>query len=386
MNTLNSLRLILTAGFAMFSMFFGSGNLVYPMITGTEAAGQTFWSIAGFVVTAVLLPFLGLLAMILYRGDYHVFLGRLGRPVAFILIFMMLALMGPFGVMPRCITVAYGGIAMMNNQISSTLFSLIFCVITAALIWQRNKIVDIIALFLTPFKFGSIILLIIFGLLSATSFIGEPSLTPSEAFSFGLNEGYQTMDLMAAFFFACTIYEYLRMRLQALSPVVNEKQLFRLSLFSSLLGGGLLSVVYVGFIALGSNYSILLSNIDPEFMLAAIAKTALGDYGMPLVSLTLAVSCLATATVLATLFVDFLQEDICRSKLSRPWSITISMAITFFVSLFGFQTIREILGSILTWIYPFLVAYTLWSIFAYYLDSRNNKGTKSVSKTNRIAA
>jgi LIVCS family branched-chain amino acid:cation transporter len=380
--TLSSPRLIITAGFAMFSMFFGSGNLVYPLITGAATAGQTLWAIMGFLVTAVSLPFLGLTAMVLYEGDYHAFFGKLGRIATFALVFMMLALMGPFGVIPRCITVAFGGVAPMVPSLNFSAFSIGFCLLTAALIWQRNRIVDIIALFLTPFKFGSIVILILLGLWFNHSLPIDSAMPAREAFTSGLFEGYQTMDLMAAFFFGCTIYEYLRMRLQSHFGYVDKARLFKLSLYASLFGGLLLSLVYIGFLFLGASYHAVIASIEPEFMLATIAQEALGNYGMPVVGLTLAVSCLATATVLATLFVDFLKEDICQNRLSRPVGISLTLVVTFVVSLFGFQSIRTALGAILSWTYPFLVVYTLVSIYSCLRQSQKAHATaKSTSVT-----
>lgn len=377
--TLSSPRLIVTAGFAMFSMFFGSGNLVYPLITGTATAGQTLWAIMGFLVTAVSLPFLGLAAMVLYEGDYHAFFGKLGRVATFALVFMMLTLMGPFGVMPRCITVAFGGVAPMVPSLSFSAFSIGFCLLTAALIWQRNRIVDIIALFLTPFKFGSIVVLILLGLWFNHGTLIHTTMPAKEAFTSGLFEGYQTMDLMAAFFFGCTIYEYLRMRLQSHFGYVDKARLFKLSLYASLFGGLLLSLVYIGFLFLGAAYSTVIAHVEPEFMLSTIAHEALGSYGMPVVGLTLAVSCLATATVLATLFVDFLKDDICQGRLARPVGIGLTLTVTFVVSLFGFQSIRTALGAILSWTYPFLVVYTLVSIYGCLRHSKKAHTTAESS-------
>ncbi len=60
-------------GFALFSMFFGSGNLIFPLFLGQIAEGQWIFASLGFFVTAVLLPLLGILAMVVYKGDYGTF-------------------------------------------------------------------------------------------------------------------------------------------------------------------------------------------------------------------------------------------------------------------------------------------------------------------------
>ncbi|RZI46835.1 branched-chain amino acid transport system II carrier protein [Candidatus Finniella inopinata] len=359
---MSAYKIVLTAGFAMFSMFFGSGNLVFPLLIGFQSLSHHSYAILGLLVTAVCVPFLGLLGIIQFQGNRDSYFSSLGKFTAFALVLLMLTLMGPFGVMPRCITVAFGGLAVLTPGMPFWVFSLGFCLLLAALIWQRNKIVSIIGLFLTPFKLGSIILLIIFGLWYGPD-VMPATQTSTHAFWLGISQGYQTMDLIAAFFFATTIYEYLQLRLKEagqLNPSVP--QLFRWGLSASLVGAFLLSVVYVGFTLLGAKYAVYLDNIPPESMLVEIAKHALGAYAMPVVAFTLAISCLATATVLATLVVDFLQQDISRNRLSRPQSIAITLALTFGMSLLGFKTICQFLGTILEWIYPLLVVYAVIQI------------------------
>ena len=359
---MHSYKIVLTAGFAMFSMFFGSGNLVFPLLVGFKSLASYPYAILGFILTAVCVPFLGLLGIMQYQGDRKAYFASLTKGVSFTLVLMMLTLMGPFGVIPRCITVAFGGITVLEPALPFWVFSLGFCLLTGALIWKRNRIVSIIGLVLTPFKLGSIILLIGFGL-----WYGEqtlPTAQPAlESFWLGVSQGYQTMDLMAAFFFACTIYEYLKIQLAEKGQFQpNFQQLFRYGLQASLMGAALLGIVYVGFTILGAKYAPYLQTTAPESMLVEIANHALGRYAVPFVAFTLAVSCLATATVLTTLFVDFLQEEISCNRLSRPQSIIVTLILTFGMSLLGFQVICQWLGATLEWIYPLLVVYAILQI------------------------
>ena len=120
-------KTVVTAGFAMFSMFFGSGNLVFPLLIGKEALHQYPVAILGLLVTAVLVPFLGLISIILFDGNYRTYFERLGTIPAFLLIAIILMLIGPFGVVPRCITVAYGGFSLIYPNLAISSFSLLFC-------------------------------------------------------------------------------------------------------------------------------------------------------------------------------------------------------------------------------------------------------------------
>lgn len=357
----SALRLVLTSGFAMFSMFFGSGNLVYPILAGENTLGSYPFTILGFFLTAVCVPFLGLLGVILYDGNRHYFFGGMGKLLAFLTTAFMLALMGPFAVIPRCITVAYGGISVLTKTIPQFAFAALFCCVIALAVYKRSRVVDVIAYLLTPFKFGSIVLLIILGVLTGV-LPDSSSLLPTEAFRIGLFEGYQTMDLMGALFFASTIYEYISRHVPETPHQGRHRRLFHLALWSSVVGGLLLGLVYIGFVVLGASYANHIVDVRPESMLVVIAHHAIGQLGGPLVAFMLMVSCLATATVLTSLFTDFLHEDIMKKKVNRLWAILATLVVSFAISLLGFQSIRVFLGTTLGFVYPVLLIYTLWQI------------------------
>jgi LIVCS family branched-chain amino acid:cation transporter len=126
-------RHVLTGGFAMFSMFFGSGNLVFPLIIGVKTYENPLHAIYGLLITAVLLPFFGLFGIMHYRGDHTVYFSILGPYSRFLLSLLMLGLMGPFGVIPRCISVAFGGVHLLYPTLPLWVFSLIFAVLCVAL-------------------------------------------------------------------------------------------------------------------------------------------------------------------------------------------------------------------------------------------------------------
>ena len=95
------LKVILSTGFAMFSMFFGAGNVVFPLDLGRTAGHMNFYAIAGLLITAVGVPFTGLLTMFLFEGNYTKFFERIGKVPGFVLAAFIMALIGPFYAMPR---------------------------------------------------------------------------------------------------------------------------------------------------------------------------------------------------------------------------------------------------------------------------------------------
>jgi LIVCS family branched-chain amino acid:cation transporter len=353
-------KTVLTAGFAMFSMFFGSGNLVFPLLAGKESLDQYPMATVGFMLTAVLVPFLGLIGMILFDGNYRSYFERLGKVPALFLIAAILMLIGPFGVVPRCITVAYGGFNLLMPNLPFEIFSLLFCGAIIACIWTKSKIIDIIGLFLTPFKLGGIVILIVFGLWFGDNAVPSEMSTP-KAITNAFFMGYQTFDLMAAFFFSSAIVYYMRNHLTAQD---DNKTLIKMSIYASLIGAFLLTVVYIGFLGLGAKYAPYLQDAQPEHLLVAIGGHALGYFAKPIIAIILAVGCLATAVILSTLFVDFLQTDVSKEKLKRPAAIFITMAITFAVSLLGFSKLMAVLGCILDVAYPALIALAIMNIIS----------------------
>ena len=74
---------MMVISFMLFSLFFGAGNLIFPPFLGQNAGNHTPLAIAGFLVTAVLLPVLGVLVVAKYDG-----LDRLSRLVKNLLLFL----------------------------------------------------------------------------------------------------------------------------------------------------------------------------------------------------------------------------------------------------------------------------------------------------------
>lgn len=361
-------RIVMASGFAMFSMFFGSGNLVFPILLGSQCKNNYFSAVLGLFLTGILVPFLGLVAVILYDGKRSEFFKRLGPILSFGLVLCILSLIGPFGVIPRCMWVAFGGLETMG--VSKSLFpyfSVAFCLLISLFAWKKEKVVDIIAYILTPFKFGSIIFLIFAGLTFGPS-IPSPIFSLTQI-SEGLKQGYQTMDLLAAFFFAGTIYEYLKKKKSGISV----RDLFSLSLKSSIIGGTLIGIVYISFVLLGAKYGAELANIEPQKMLPFIAEKALGKYGLPVVAFTLIMSCLATSTILLELFVDFLRRDVFKKRASYTICLLFSISSAYILAQKGFMTIFIFLARILEYAYPFLIAYTAIQIMLKIWEMKCSK-------------
>jgi len=362
-------RLVLTAGFAMFAMFFGSGNLVFPLMVGVISQSNFQVASMGLIITGVAVPFLGLLGMLYYSGNRQLFFKPLGKPLAFLLTFAMLGLLGPFAVVPRCTIVAHGGITLIAPFLSPTLFNAVFLSITLALAWKKTRIIEIIGTFLTPWLLGGIVAIIIAGLLFGPDIL--PSLLNAEqALETGLLKGYQTMDLLAAFFFSAATVAFIA---KALTTHEDKQNLEKLSITSCLIGAFLLTVVYLGFVALGAKFAPLLQGVAPEKLLVAIAQQSLGNFALPVAAIIIGLACLTTAAILTSLFADFLHKDILRERLSRRFALIITIFLSYILSLVGFATLASWIAFALEIVYPALIVFSIMAIFHHKTHRRFEK-------------
>lgn len=361
--------LVISTGFALFAMFFGSGNLVFPITVGQESEGNYLLAALGILFTGVFVPFLGVFGMMLYRGDISSFFRHFGKKGIFLFSFLALALMGPFGVLARCLTVAHGSLLLLFPNISLPITSLVMCIFIYFAAVNKNKIISTLGTVLTPFLLLSIGVIAFFGLKQG-SFPETISLGGWKALKNGFFQGYQTMDLLAAFFFSQFVIKQLHSKL---SPSDGEKPLLRHFYKSSLIGGGILSAVYLILVLLGWIYSPALLHTAPQEMLGMIALQALGPIAAPCVCLTVLFACLTTAIVLASLFADFLQNNVTKNKIGNKQSLAITLSIGFVVSTFEFAGIARFLGPMLEAIYPGLIVLTVINIAAKFFGRKTAK-------------
>src|SRR5688572_6620310 len=113
----------IATGLAMFSMFFGAGNVVFPLAIGQYAQDKNIFAIIGLLITAVGVPFLGLISMTLFDGDYRRFFARMGKIPGFLSALVIMGLIGPFGALPRCIALSYSTVSTYIPGVSLSLFS-----------------------------------------------------------------------------------------------------------------------------------------------------------------------------------------------------------------------------------------------------------------------
>lgn len=351
---------VLTSGFAVFSMFFGSGNLVFPITLGKIVKSGYVSAAIGLIISGIILPTAGLIAMLLYRGSVDKFFSTLSPKLSFLLPLIMLGLLGPFGVIPRCITVAYGSIENLNLVPGLSGFSMIFCVSIYVLLRTGNKFIDVLGGILTPIFLGCLGLIIFQALKIAPDISAIPS---SKALAMGVSQGYQMMDLLAAFFFGATVIQHIDARM----PIKNDNAgNLKITLCAIAIGALLLGIIYIIMVYLGSLYWLPLENILPEQSIAKIAELTLGQYNAYLVAAIVCMACLTTAVALAGVCISFTKEKIFRNNINFHAACLIILCISYAVSLMRFEGIALAIAPILEILYPVLILLTFLNIVHYF--------------------
>lgn len=359
-----------TTGLAMFSMFFGSGNLIFPVGVGQYAGDQNWWAMAGLFITAVFLPFFTVAIMLLFDGDYRRFFQKIGVVPGKIIAFAILAMIGPFGVLPRCIAFSHSTFSIYVPSVTLVQFSIVACVIVFLFSLKLSDVVGILGNILTPILIISLVVVITQGILADPVVLEQP-VTRSDwsMFGYGFIEGYKTFDIFAALFFATAIIPAFR---NALGDDLStcKKSLMKLALFSSLLGGSLLLLVYAGLSFTAANLRGVLVDVPGDRLLGVISTLTMGDAAGFVANLVVSLACLTTAITLAVVSAQFFRRDVFFYKVSYVHCLLVTMIISLFVSFMGFDGIMLLVIPALKVMCPAVITLIVVNTLNYFFGFR----------------
>ena len=350
-------KLIATYGFAIFSMFFGSGNLVFPLSIGYYSVNNWLQGFLGLLLTGVVLPFLGLFVIKLHKGNYKNFFNEAGSIAGNVIPFFTLSLLGSFGVVPRCITVAHGGMNHIFPELSLWVFASLFCIASFFLCLKDKIMVKILGKWMSPILLIILVALIGFGVAKSPPL--NIVTTENKAFIHGFLIGYQTMDLFAAFFFSALIFKQIQ---NSMPANTSDRTILIFAVKSSIIGSGLLMIIYFGFVFLGAHYSTLLVNITPENMLPTIINHVMGGYATIVLAVAIVLSCLTTAVSLNNIYARYISSLLALNDNKFSKVLLFTTLVSFVISLLDFRVIANFLAPALEVSYPALIALTIMSI------------------------
>ncbi|USO02528.1 MAG: branched-chain amino acid transport system II carrier protein [Alphaproteobacteria bacterium] len=357
--TLARIKKVFPTGLAFFALVFGSGNLVFPLLTGQKACGSYPFGMIGLMLTTVIISFISYIGVISSNGSVREYFKELPDFAYWFITLVIFFVIGPLYVIPRCALVAFGGAKELFPQLQIAYFSFGFLATAFVLAIKEEKVVGILEKFITPFKLGSI-LFIVLGALYMAPEGALPIITPYYAFIEGMKDGYQPMDMLGIIFFSSLFFTAIKQQLKA-EKNNDPQEFYKRNFWVGVIGLLCIGAVYLLLVLLGAKYSLHTQNLPGEQIFPRITRIALGNTAAILIALSFFFSTLATALALLNAFATFLAVDILKKRIDRFTGLIIATIISYVMSLVGFEAIVHFAGTyILSWLYPCLIIFVIF--------------------------
>lgn len=368
---------IVATGLAIFSMLFGAGNLIYPLQVGVESGNLTAFGIFGFLITAVCLPVIGLIAMLLFDGDYQSFYLRLGKPIGHVLLFASIMIIGPILAIPRITTLSHTMIApflptflQTITPLTSFIFALLFLGTTFLATYRENQIVNILGKYISPILLLSLIIIIVSGFFTAENIVPTTN-TAWQIFKTNAVRGYETLDLLGAIFFAAIVLTILK---QTIGTGHSVGTLVRVGLQSGIIGVSLLGLVYIGMSMLGAYHGHGLLHINAGELFREISFGILGNYGALLIGTAVLMACLSTSIALSAVAAEYTHQVIFKNSIDYVHALMIVLLACIPLSTIGLGQVLKLTAGPIVYIgYPIIIALTFCNIAYKMWDFKSVK-------------
>ena len=354
---------ILVAG-TLFGMFFGAGNLIFPVHLGQMAGHNALPAIIGFIITAVGIPILGVAAIGVTHSDgLQTLSGKVGKGYGIFFTCLLYLTIGPLFAIPRCATVSFttGITPLLGADSPERLYLLLFSAVFFAFVLffslRPGKITVWIGKIINPlflFFFAVLMLAALLAPGAAVSAVEPVEAYRSDAFFPALIEGYGTMDAIAGLAFGIVVIDVIRRM-----GVDNDDAIAKDVLSSGLLTGALMALIYVVSIVVGAQSRGLFElSENGGIALTQIAGHYLGGVGLFILAFTITFACLKTSIGLVTACAETFSK-MTNGKISyRSWAILFTV-FSFAVSNIGLSAIIEYSIPMLMLIYPPAIALIL---------------------------
>lgn len=354
---------ILVAG-TLFGMFFGAGNLIFPVHLGQMAGQNALPAIIGFIITAVGIPILGVAAIGITHSDgLQTLSGKVGKGYGIFFTCLLYLTIGPLFAIPRCATVSFttGITPLLGADSPERLYLLLFSAVFFAFVLffslRPGKITVWIGKIINPlflFFFAVLMLAALLAPGAAVSAVEPVEAYRSDAFFPALIEGYGTMDAIAGLAFGIVVIDVIRRM-----GVDNDDTIAEDVLSSGLLTGALMALIYVVSIVVGAQSRGLFElSENGGIALTQIAGHYLGGVGLFILAFTITFACLKTSIGLVTACAETFSK-MTNGKISyRSWAILFTV-FSFAVSNIGLSAIIEYSIPMLMLIYPPAIALIL---------------------------
>ena len=369
-------RQLTLVGSMLFGLFFGAGNLIFPLILGAKAGQNLPAALLGLLITAVGIPLLGVMSIGISQSEGLLDLsGRVSPRFRLLFTCALYLTIGPLFAIPRCaatsFTIGAAPFVGENIKLWQFVFSLCFFGATLYFSLKPSKILDSVGKFLNPS------FLLFLGIMLVTALINpvQPitSVSPSNgyiqgAFFSGFLQGYDTLDALASLAFGIIVIRAVRQL-----GVANPGRVAVSTVNAGVVSMSLMAFIYAATALVGAQsfglYAERLS--DPGFTggdaFALIAHHYFGKGGGLLLAVTVTLCCMKTAVGLVTSCSETFTEMFPGKLSYTRWAVIFSAA-SLLISNFGLSRIIEFSAPALYFLYPLAIVLILLGLFGRFFN------------------
>ena len=343
---------MVVVSFMLFSLFFGAGNLIFPPFLGQNAGVETIPALIGFLITAVILPVLGVIVVAKFDG-LQPLAAKVNGKFALVFTLMIYLSIGPGLGIPRAASVPFEMAVAPYLPAGSPLglcmlaYSAVFFLVAAWIALNPTKIVDRVGNYLTPALITLLVVLFVAFLLK-----GETAVAPAQPlyqqnpFLVGFCDGYQTMDTIAALNFGLVIATTL-----GTLGLTGKKDVMRHTKLAGVLAGSILALIYVMLTYMGMQSSGVYEPLENGAQtLRQIVYQVFGDFGAILLAAIFTLACLTTCVGLINSISQYF-STLFKKVSYRNWVLLITLG-SFLICNLGLNTILSISVPVLNAVYP----------------------------------
>ena len=337
----------IVVGFALFSMFFGAGNVIFPPYLGFGAGTQWVNGFLFYFIADIGLALFALFTLLKVGGSENI-TGRIGSVASNILMSAIILCIGPMVAIPRTAATTFEmSVAPLISGVSPVIFSVAFFIVVLLLSIRQSAVIDVVGKVLTPALLIGLLVLIIKGIISPLGSIVNPHVDSSFVIVNGIKSGYQTMDVLAALAFGIIILKSAQEK--GYSDARESSKMIRAA---AVIAGVLLQIVYFGLTYLGATSASLFSlDISRAELVIGIVERLLGKVGLVIFAVVVALACMTTAVALVSSAASFF-EKLTKGRLSYATLVIIICVSSAVISNLGLDRIVAVASPILDIVYP----------------------------------
>lgn len=336
--------------FALFSLFFGAGNLILPSFLGYNSGSSWYLVLLGFVVSAVVIPILAVYGHAKLQGTMMDFAKKVSPLFALIYCLIVYAISIALPA-PRTASVTYEMAIQPYFKMSSLMLSTLYFILVLVFVLNRSKMMDVVGKYLTP------AILIILTFIIIIGFFGDYEMMRSSIFdstlASGILEGYQTFDAIGGVVVGAVVVISLGFK----SDSIQEKK--RVLIRAGILAGIGLFLIYGGLIYVGALQSGSIETTDRTAFLKLLSTQTLRGIGTNILAVLVSLACFTTAVGIVTGTADFIKGLFSDSQVAYTVTAIVGSILGVVMGQLDVEAIIVIAVPALMFIYPITIVLIL---------------------------